>query len=89
MRIKADYEIESSSGQYVIKYKGTPTKIQLDSIVSSDITLFLWDKLKEKDMSKTEMLDALISEFDISTVLALGNIDVFVRVLKENGIIEE
>ncbi len=89
MRIKADYEIENSSGQCIIKYKGTPTKAQLASIVSSDITVFLWNKLKENNMSKTEMLDALISEFDVSTVLALGNIDIFVRVLKENGIIEE
>ena len=40
-------------------------------------------------ITSTEMLEALISNFDISTVLALGNIDVFVRTMKENEIIEE
>ncbi len=89
MRIKAGYEVENGLGQYNIAYEGTPTGVHLDSIVSPEITLFLWKTLKEKDMSKTEMLDALISEFDISTVLALGNIDIFVRILKENDIIEE
>lgn len=89
MRIKSGYEIEKSLEKYSIIYNGTPTGAQLDSIVLSEISVFLWEKLKEKDMTKTEMLNAVIAEFDISTVLALGNIDVFVRTLKENGIIEE
>lgn len=89
MRIKSGYEIEKDLGKYNIIYNGTPTGAQLDSIVSSEIIVFLWDKLKEKDMTKTEMLDAVIKKFDVSTVLALGNIDVFVRTLKKNGIIEE
>ena len=89
MRIKSGYEIEKDSGKYNVVYNGIPTGAQLDSIVSSEIIVFLWDKLKEKDMTKTEMLDAVITKFDVSTVLALGNIDVFVRTLKKNGIIEE
>ena len=47
-------------------------------------------------MLKTELyehfsawLDALLENFEISTVLALGDIDVFLRTMKENGIIEE
>ena len=36
------------------------------------------DLLAKIDATKTEMLNALIENFDISTVLALGNIDVFV-----------
>ena len=55
---------------------------------STKITRFLWNLLLEKDLTKTEMLNALIENFDISTVLALGDIDVFVRTMKENGIIE-
>lgn len=59
-----------------------------NSIVLADTAVFLWNLLKERDVTKTEMLNALIENFDISTVLALGNIDVFVRTMKENGIIE-
>ena len=58
------------------------------SIILADPAVLLWNLLKEKDVTKTEMLNALIENFDISTVLALGNIDVFVRTMKENGIIE-
>lgn len=89
MKIKNGYGLQKVSGQWIITYNGVPTGAQLNSIVLSDTTAFLWNLLKEKEVTKTEMLDALISEFDISTVLALGNIDVFVRTLKENDIIEE
>lgn len=89
MRIKKDYEVENSSGQWIIVYNGVPTGAQLNSIVLTESAVFLWNLLKEKDMTKTELLEELIKKFDISTVLALGNIDVFVRTLKENGIIEE
>lgn len=89
MKIKNGYGLQKVSGQWIITYNGVPTGAQLNSIVLSDTAAFLWNLLKEKEVTKTEMLDALISEFDISTVLALGNIDVFVRTLKENDIIEE
>lgn len=89
MKIKKDYELKFQSGQYVIVHKGKPTGAAFNSIVLADTAVFLWNLLKEKDVTKTEMLEALIANFDISTVLALGNIDVFVRIMKENEIIEE
>lgn len=89
VKIKNGYELQKLSEQWIITYNGNPTEAQLSSIILSDTAVFLWNLLKEKEVTKTEMLDALIGEFDISTVLALGNIDVFVRTLKENDIIEE
>ena len=61
---------------------------QENVIFLNETAAFLWNLLLEKDLTKTEMLNALIENFDISTVLALGDIDVFVRTMKENGIIE-
>ncbi len=89
MRIKADYQLQKIDEQWVIVHNGVSTGKVINSIVLNDSTVFLWNLLKEKELSKTEMLEALINQFDISTVLALGNIDVFVRTLRENGIIEE
>jgi len=88
MRIKDGFELENRSGQWVVVAKGE-LAATLNSIVLTESAAFLWNLLKEKETSKTELLEAMIKEYDISTVLALGNIDVFVRTLKENGIIEE
>lgn len=88
MKIKNGYELIFKSGQYIVTYNGVDSVSLNNSIILADTAVFLWNLLKEKDVTKTEMLNALIENFDISTVLALGNIDVFVRTMKENGIIE-
>lgn len=88
MKIKSGFELVKRSGQNIVVSKnGTDSKLD-NYIVLNDTAVFLWNLLKEKDVTKTEMLNAVIENFDISTVLALGDIDVFVRTMKENGIIE-
>ena len=88
MKIKEGFEVVNRSGQNIIVSKSTSKDAPINSIVLTDTAVFLWNLLKEKDVTKTEMLNALIENFDISTVLALGDIDVFVRTMKENEIIE-
>lgn len=53
----------------------------------SEIRLFLWGLLKSHDVTKAQMLDEVLGQFDISTVLALGEIDGFIKIIKEYGII--
>ena len=88
MRIKKEFELINSSGQNVVVCKSASGGSQ-NVITLTETAVFLWNLLKEKDVSKTEMLNALIENFEISTVLALGDIDVFVRTMRENEIIEE
>lgn len=88
MRIKEGYNLVDRSGQLVvIAEKGAEPLNNLISLTGTSV--FLWNLLKEKEVTKTEMLNALLENFEISTVLALGNIDVFVRTMRENGIVEE
>ncbi len=89
LRIKDGFELENRSGINVVVRKNENSGAPFNTITLTETTVFLWNLLKEKDVTKTEMLGALIENFEISTVLALGNIDVFVRTMKENGIIEE
>lgn len=87
MKIKKDYELKELHGEYVVVNNSVSTEAY-NTIVLSDTAVFLWNLLKEKDLTKKEMLDAVLENFDISTVLALGNVDVFVKTLKKNEIIE-
>jgi hypothetical protein len=84
LRIKSGFDVVQVDGHYVIKGE---QKIN-QTIILDEISLFLWNNLNNKDFSKNEMLDLLLNKFEISTVLALGEIDKFVRILKESGIIE-
>lgn len=89
MRIKDGFELKNIHGEYIVISKEKSILMPHNSIILTDTAVFLWNLLKKQDVTKTEMLNALIENFDISTVLALGNIDVFVRTMRENGIIEE
>ncbi len=86
MKIKSGYEVKNISGQDVVVYNDKPLN---NEIILNENSLFLWNLTKQNHVTKSEMLTALLEEFDISTVLALGNIDTFVRTLKEYGVLEE
>ncbi len=84
MRIKKGFTLKKAEEHYIIWGKDG-----LNNIVLSEIDAFLWNLIEKENVSKTDMLEALLREFDISTVLALGNIDTFLRTMKEHDIIEE
>ena len=84
LRIKSGFDIVNVDGHYVIKGE----KSLNQTIILDEISLFLWNNLKDKEFTKNEMLELLLNKFEISTVLALGEIDKFVRILRENEIIE-
>ena len=86
MRIKEGFSLKNFEGQYTVVSDNGELE---NTIVLTETALFLWNLLKENDVTKTEMLNALLDNFDISTVLALGDIDVFLRTMRENGITED
>ncbi len=89
MRIKDGYSVVNLQGQNTVVANAANSAELQNTIVLTDTSLFLWNMLKNGDVSKTQMLDALLDNFDISTVLALSDIDIFIRTMRENGIIEE
>ena len=84
MRIKEGFELINRDGQHWVTALGNPSK----DFAVSEYSAFLWNLLKKKEVTKSQMLDSLLSEFDISTVLALGEIDNFLRMMRENEVIE-
>ena len=89
MKIKRGYKLKLEAGQNIVVADRRINKPLNNVIVLNESAVFLWNLLKERDVTKQEMLGALLDEMEISTVLALGNIDVFVRTMKKYGIIEE
>lgn len=88
MRIREGFELVKRDGQNVVVAKKGSGERTDNHIVLSETAAFLWNLLKEKDTTKAQMLEGLLKNFNISTVLALGDIDIFIRTMKENGIIE-
>ncbi len=89
MKIKQGFSLKTEDGQTVIIVDKNINRDFNSTIFLTDTSVFLWNLLQNGNPTKEQMLNALLDNFDISTVLALNNIDVFIRTLKENGILEE
>ena len=88
MKLKNGFILKRENGQNVIIC--TDKSINFNSsIMLGETNAFLFEKLLEKERSKEELLNLILDNFDVSTVLALNDIDIFIRILKENGVIEE
>ncbi|MBQ6884811.1 MAG: PqqD family protein [Clostridia bacterium] len=88
MKIKQGFSLKEIEGQSVIVGDKT-IKSSFNTVITlTDTTAFLWNMLASGNATKEEMLKGLLSTFDISVVLALNDIDVFIRTLKDNGILE-
>lgn len=88
MKIRKGFKLKNISGQQTIVADRRIIKNFSNVIVLNETAVFLWELISERNVTKQEMLELLLERFDISTVLALGNIDVFVKTMKENEIIE-
>lgn len=88
MKIKEGFTLKNIHGQQVVVASGEAIKDFTSSIVLQDTAAFLWRCLEKGEMNKEQLVHALLKEFDISTVLALSDVDSFFKTLKENGILE-
>lgn len=89
MKIKLGFSLKEENGQSVIVCDKNINRNFTSSIILTETAAHLWKMLKNQNATKEQMLHGLLQNFDISTVLALNDIDVFIKTLKENGIIEE
>ncbi len=84
MNIKDGFELVNRDGQdFIISNKNEKQVIPV-----SKYSVFLWNLLKKSPVTKNQMLESLLANYNISTVLALGEIDNFLRMLREYEIIE-
>lgn len=87
MKIKEGYRLKTISGRHTIVADKSRSKEFNNVIVLNEVAVYLWNLLRE-DISRDEMVNRLISELNLSKLLALSNVEIFVKTLKENDIIE-
>ncbi|MGN1032144.1 MAG: PqqD family protein [Intestinibacter sp.] len=50
--------------------------------------LFLWNKVKD-GISRDDLVDSLMKEYNIDENLAISDVDKFIRTLNENSMLED
>ncbi len=59
------------------------------AITLNETAAFLWAILQSEDVTKEQLLEKLLSEYDIDAATAQGDIEKFLNKLKENGLLNE
>lgn len=85
MKIREGFSLKNIDGENVV----FSTNPDFNStIVLSETATFLWNQLENGAKTKEQLMNLLLDAYDISTVLALNDIDMFVKILEQNGIVE-
>ena len=89
MKIKQGFRLKKINGQDFVVCDRNINQNYNAMIQLTEHSAFLWELLVNKNVTKEEMLNELLAKFDISTILALNDINIFIKTLKESGILEE
>ena len=88
MKIKPGFKLKRENGEtYIVCDKSINPSFN-STIILTESSEYLWKMIQDGTVNKEQLLNGLLDKFEISAVLALSNIDIFIKTLKENGILE-
>lgn len=88
MKIKSGFVLEKVGGAYLAVAVGSRTKDFNGLVRMNGTGAFLWGLLSDKEVTKEELLQKVLAEYDVAEEQAKGDIDAFEKTLRDNGILE-
>ena len=88
MKIKKGFKLKNISGRQTVVADRRRVKDFNSLIILSESAVILWEMLASGEYTKEELTAKLIENMKISKSQASGNVKVFIKTLKDNGILE-
>ena len=88
MKIKKGFKLKNISGRQTVVAYRRRVKDFNSLIILSESAVILWEMLASGEYTKEELTAKLIENMKISKTQASGNVKVFIKTLKDNGILE-
>ena len=88
MKIKSGFVLEKVGGAYLAVAVGSRTKDFNGLVRMNGTGAFLWGLLADEDMTSEELLEKVLSEYEVAEEQARGDIAAFEKTLRDNGILE-
>lgn len=88
VKIKDSFYLKNISGENIVFCSDKSENFN-KVIKLTNSAAFLWRELKSGEKTNEELFNSLVDFYNISSVLALNEIDTFLRTLRENGILEK
>lgn len=88
MKIKNGFVLRQVAGNYIIIGTGDEAVDFNGMITINETGAFLW-KLLEKEISKEELAEKMLSEYDVDRDTAEADIDEFIEKLRSSKLLSE
>jgi len=87
MKIRDGYLLRTVAGKNIVVSIGSDVSFN-GMLTLNDTGVFFWNLL-QKNTTKEEMLEAVLKEYDVSSDVALQDIENFLQKLKDTKILED
>lgn len=88
MKIKSGFVLRDAAGEHVVMPCGQNIGEFDGAIVLNDVAAFVWEKMSDS-VSREELLEYILSEFEVDRDLAAKDLDVLLDKLRGYGVIED
>ena len=89
MRIKKGFKLKLVSGRQTVVADRRIIKNFNSVIILNETAVFIWNLMYEQDVIKERIPELLADAFNMPIILATNNANVFIKTMRENGIIED
>ncbi len=89
MKLKYRFVVREVSGQSVAVAVGTDHGSFSGMVKLNKTGAFLMELLNKKDMSREELLGAMLDRYDVTESRASENLDAFLNTLRQGGLLQE
>ena len=87
MKLKEGFLLKEIAGSWVVVPVGEQVVDFQMMMTLNETGSFLWENLKN-EISKEELLNALLSEYEVEKSVAEADVDEFLKILSEKGLLE-
>ena len=87
MKIKKDFTIQKVGNSYIAVAVGETSKTFHGMVRLNETGAFLWKKMSEGDVTVDELVDALLSEYEVDRETAAHDVEQLVAQFRESGIL--
>ena len=83
MRINPNYKVSYLAGENVVFVPGVAESDSSKLMVLNETSVWLWDSLKDRDFQLQDIVDLLLSEFDVDQKTASADAQEWVETLRK------
>ncbi|MBR0046203.1 MAG: PqqD family protein [Bacteroidaceae bacterium] len=88
MRIKKGFELRKICGENIIIAHGVENIDFTKVITLNESAAFIWNQVADKDFTEQDMVEALLSEYEVEKPKAEADVKALVASWKEAGLVD-